>query len=258
MRCIKFTVTSLCLWIVLLSAYRPAATAEPAAKAGEDKIRVLLVTGNDYPGHEWKLTTPAVRQILEQDPRMIVRIVEDPEFLASPALDQYDLVVLNYMNWESPDPSEAAAKSLQQFVQKGKGLVLLHFTCGAWSNWPEYANLAGRIWDKVNTHDPRGPFRVDITAQDHPVTRGLAAFDTDDELYTCLAGDRPVTVLATAKSKVTGKDHPMAFVFDYGQGRVFHTPLGHDVKAFTMAGPAELIRRGCAWAAGREVMPAAK
>jgi type 1 glutamine amidotransferase len=94
---------------------------------------------------------------------------------------------------------------------------------------------------------------VDITTQDHPVTQGLAAFEADDELYTCLAGDRPITVLATAKSKATGKDHPMAFVFDYGQGRVFHTPLGHDVKAFTMVGPAELIRRGCAWAAHREV-----
>ena len=38
-------------------------------------------------------------------------------------------------------------------------------------------------------------------------------------------------VLATAHSKVTGKDHPMAFVFEYGKGRVFHTPLGHDVRA---------------------------
>ena len=258
MRCFKITVTSLCLGMLMVAAHRPAAAEEPSSNAAPDKIRVLLVTGNDYPGHEWKLTTPAVRQILEQDPRMIVRIVEDPEFLASPALDQYDVVVLNYMNWESPDPSEAAAKSLQQFVQQGKGLVLLHFSCGAWSGWPEFANLAGRIWDKVNSHDPRGPFQVDITTQDHPVTRGLAAFQTDDELYICLAGDRPVTLLATAKSKVTGKDHPMAFVFEYGRGRVFHTPLGHDVKAFTMTGPAELIRRGCAWAAGREVAAPAK
>ena len=41
----------------------------------------------------------------------------------------------------------------------------------------------------------------------------------------------------------------MAFVLNVGQGRVFHSPLGHDVKAF---GPAtlELFRRGVAWAAG--------
>ena len=222
------------------------------------KIRVLIVTGNDYPGHVWKETTPAVRQILEQDLRMVVRVIEDPEFLASPALDQYDVVVLNYMNWESPDPSRARAKACSGFVQDGKGLVLLHFSCGAWGGWPEFQNLAGRVWDKVNTHDPRGPFRVDVVNQDHPVTRGMDSFDADDELYTCLAGQRPITVLATARSKVTGKDHPMAFAFEYGKGRVFHTLLGHDVKAFTLPGPAELIRRGCAWAAGQDPNPVKK
>ena len=34
----------------------------------------------------------------------------------------------------------------------------------------------------------------------------------------------------------------MAFVFEYGKGRVFHTPLGHDVRAIEMPGVAELIR----------------
>ena len=157
-------------WAVLLLTAILVAQSR-AEEAG--KIRVLIVTGNDYPGHLWKETTPAVRQILEQDPRMIVRVIEDPEFLASPALDQYDVVVLNYMNWESPDPSPGGSANLQRFVQAGKGLVLLHFSCGAWKDWPEFQNLAGRMWDKVKTHDPRGPFRVDIADQDHPVTRGM-------------------------------------------------------------------------------------
>ena len=232
-----------------------ASTVATVRAEDSQPIRALIVTGNDYPGHVWKTTTPAVREILEKDPRFIVRVIEDPEFLASPALDQYDVVVLHYMNWESPDPSKAASERLQKFVQNGKGLVLLHFACGAWSGWPEFRNLAGRVWDKVNSHDPRGPFRVDVVDQDHPVTHGLASFEADDELYIGLTGERPITVLATARSKLTGKDHPMAFVFDYGNGRVFHTPLGHDVKAFLLPGPSELIRRGCAWAAGRAPLP---
>jgi type 1 glutamine amidotransferase len=234
------------LWLLGIGC-SAAAWAEAA-----EKIQVLIVTGNDYPGHVWQETTPAVRQILEQDPRMVVRVIEDPEFLASPALDHYDVIVLHYMNWESPDPSPGASQRLQQFVQEGKGLVLLHFACGAWADWPEFPNLAGRVWDKVNSHDPRGPFRVDVVHPEHPITRGMNSFETDDELYTGLTGQRPVTMLATSRAKTTGQDHPMAFVFDYGQGRVFHTPLGHDVKAFTLPGPAELIRRGTAWAAGRE------
>ena len=74
-------------------------------------------------------------------------------------------------------------------------------------------------------------------------------FQADDELYICLTGERPVEILATAHSKITNKDHPMAFVSEYGKGRVFHTPLGHDVRAIEMPGVAELIRRGCLWTA---------
>ncbi|RKY08825.1 MAG: ThuA domain-containing protein, partial [Planctomycetota bacterium] len=69
-------------------------------------------------------------------------------------------------------------------------------------------------------------------------------------LYTCLAGDRKIKLLAKSKSKVDGKDYPMAFVFKYGKGRVFHSPLGHDIKAFTNPGCAQLFRRGTAWVAG--------
>jgi type 1 glutamine amidotransferase len=50
---------------------------------------------------------------------------------------------------------------------------------------------------------------------------------------------------------VTGHIYPIAFVLQYGKGRVFHTTLGHDARAIQMSGTAELLRRGCAWAAGR-------
>jgi type 1 glutamine amidotransferase len=95
-------------------------------------------------------------------------------------------------------------------------------------------------------------FAVRMTDLDHAITRGLSDFQTDDELYIGLVGERPVELLATARSKVTGRDHPMAFAFAYGNGRVFHTPLGHDERALRIPGAAELLRRGCAWAAGRE------
>ena len=51
-------------------------------------------------------------------------------------------------------------------------------------------------------------------------------FQADDELYVCLTGDKKMDVLATARSKVTGKEYPMALAMSYGKGRVFNTPLG--------------------------------
>lgn len=228
--------------------------AESASQQEESAMkRVLIVTGIDYPGHKWPETAPVLAEGLGQDARLEVRVVEDPKFLASPELDTYDAVVLHFMDWEQPDPGAEARANLRAFVENGGGMTVVHFACGAFQEWPEFRDLAGRVWDPaLRGHDPHGAFRVDIVKDDHPITKGMASFETTDELYTCLAGDRPVEMLATARSKVDGKDYPMAFVFPYGKGRVFHCPLGHDVEAFRNAAAMELFRRGCAWTAGLE------
>ncbi len=239
---------------------RPAFETKPPVRAAVNldppagDIKVLIVTGIDYPGHPWKETAPALKAALEEDARLGVRIAADPEALASPNLHLWDVVVLHFMDWEIPGPGAEARNNLIRFVSSGKGLVLTHFACGAWDNneWPEFRKLAGRIWDpKLRAHDPHGTFRVEIADPDHPVTRGLSAFDTLDELYTCLAGETAIHVLAKATSKVDLKEYPIAFVLDYGNGRVFHSVLGHDARAYASQGVRELLRRGVLWAAGQ-------
>ena len=220
-----------------------------------DGIKVLIVTGDDYPGHPWRQTAPTLKAILEKDPRLKVRIVEDPNALASPQLKDWDVVVLHFMDWEKPGPGPAARTNLQKFVASGKGMMLTHFACGAWDNneWPEFKNLAGRVWFGANggrQHDPHGKFTVEIADPEHPITKGMTSFETLDELYTCLTGDAPIHVVAKATSKVDKKEYPMAFVLNYGQGRVFHTVLGHDTRAYASPGVEELLRRGCVWASG--------
>lgn len=237
-------------FLLILAAPVGQVTLQPATP--QPTIRVLLVTGVDHPAHDWHKTAPVLAQQLRQDPRMEVRVLEDPHFLDSAAINGYDVIVLHFMNWQVPAPAEPARSNLKQFVEGGKGLVLVHFACGAWQDWPEFISLAGRVWDpKLRAHDPRGSFRVEIVNREHPITKGLNSFDTEDELYTCLNGDRPVEILATARSKVDGKDYPMAFVLDCEKGRVFHCVLGHDAKALENASVGELYRRGTAWAAGQ-------
>lgn len=235
-----------------------AAVPPPVVKAnaGAPK-KALLVTGLEYPGHPWRLTAPALAGILAQDKRLEVSLTEDPRTLAQKTLDAYDVIVLNYQNHEVLAP-EGALANLKRAVEGGKGLVLFHFACGAFIDWPtktvasDFGAIAGRVWNpKLRGHDPRGPFRVRISDQTHPITKGLADFDTEDELYTCLDGAAPVQVLATATSKVDQKEYPMAFVLTPGKGRTFHCVLGHDVKALNEAAGA-LYRRGTAWAAGLE------
>jgi type 1 glutamine amidotransferase len=242
----RFCATTIALPVLFLLC---TASNVPAAK-------ILLLTGNEYPGHKWRETAPLIAEFLAQDKRLSIDVNEQPEFLASPKLASYDAIVMNYMNWKCPDPGEPARTNFQRFVEGGKGLVLVHFACGAFQDWPEFRAIAGRAWNpKLRGHDPRGPFRVEFTAVEHPITKGLKAFEVTDELYTCLDGDRPIKVLAQATSKVDKRDYPMAFVNHYGQGRVFHCVLGHDVTALSPPAVQELYRRGTAWAAGLSPTP---
>jgi type 1 glutamine amidotransferase len=248
-------------FLVMAAGGASFAAEQPSASpaSATPHARVLLVTGMDYPGHLWRQTAPALAEALRKDPRLEVFTVEDPFFLDSAALARYDVVVLHFENWQQPAPGQNARANLRQFVEGGKGVVLLHFACGAWHDeWPEFVNIAGRVWGGMNVrqHDPYGPFRVELVKPDHPLVRGMADFDTQDELYTCLTGDVPIEVLAQAKSKVDGKYYPMAFIANCGKGRSFHCALGHDVKALSVPSVQELFRRGCAYAAALPPVPA--
>ena len=247
------------LWSVLVVLGGGWVSGAPASGPAptKDKARILLVTGVDYPGHLWRQTAPVLADALRKDPRLEVFTIEDPEFIDSTGLQKYDLILLHWQNWQQPGPGPGAQSNLRKFVEGGKGVALVHFACGAWfGEWPEFGNIAGRTWFGANPgpgkrqHDPYGPFRVELVQPEHVIVRGMADFDTQDELYTCLIGDHPIEVIAQAKSKLDGKLYPMALASNYGLGRTFHCVLGHDVNALSFPAVQELYRRGCAWAAG--------
>ena len=239
------------------------ASFEPANKAADTKpIRAVILTGNDGAFHDWLKTSAALRSELERDRRFQVRVVTDPEFLASDELFAADVLVQHYVNWQRPGLSEKAKANLLRFVAEGRGLCVAHFANGAFidslpgangSDWPDYRRvLLRRWWDFLegSTHDDYAPFRVVLANSSHPITAGLEAFDTTDELYCRQVGDAPLEPLVTAHCVKTGKDEPLAFAFQHGKGRVFQCMLGHSDVSMHCAG--ELFRRGIAWAAGRE------
>ena len=241
--------------VILMADCSQANTASVDGQSQTPNKKVLIVTGVDYPGHKWKLTAPVLAKAIAADKRLDVTITEEPNDLASDKVGDYDVIVLHFMDWEVPDPGPKARATLKDAVQNGTGLVLVHFACGAFQEWPEFVKLAGRVWDpKLRGHDPHGKFTVEIKDDQHPTMKAMKEFETVDELYTCLTGEVPIKVLATARSKVDNKDYPIAFVLNYGKGRVFHSVLGHDVQALDNPDVGRLFRNACAWSARLEPM----
>ena len=217
-------------------------------------VRVLIVTGVDYPGHPWRTQALELRQALGASEQIDVRLADDVEILGTDLVFDYDVLMLNFKNYDPLKREQAAQANLLRFVREGGGLMYFHFTGGAFEDWPEYQQIAGRVWNpELRGHDPYQEFTVQITQKDHPVMSGVGDFKITDELYTCLDGEREIDVLAEAKSSVDGKMYPIAFVFTEGEGRAFHTVLGHDGKAFNAPELTTMLQNAALWCVKREV-----
>lgn len=195
-----------------------------------------------------------------------------------PDFSSYDVVVSNYNGELWPEPVRAAFES---YVSGGGGFVCVHAANNAFPEWKAYNEMIGvggwggrselsgpylRLREGEWVHDTsegrggahgkRHEFVVEIQSSDHPVVAGLPGKwkHAEDELYDRLRGPAAnVTVLAAAFSaEDTGGSseyEPMLMAIDHGEGRVFHTTLGHDIVAMSGRGFAETLLRGTEWAA---------
>jgi type 1 glutamine amidotransferase len=257
--------------LALAAAIAPA--AEPrAALFKPNTRRVLIFSG--FNNHDWRSTTPFLRRALEQTRRFDVRVEEDPAGTGAATLAAYDAVLLDY---NGPRLGSATEDALAAFVRSGKGLIVVHGASWAFNGldvlgdahkkmgifepaWPEYRRMIGGIWsaDEPPTgHGDRHEFTVKVADHAHPVTRSLPdTLRADDELYHHMRLQPGAKVLAVAfdapETKGTGKEEPIFWVVEYGKGRVFHTTLGHDVKAMEMEAFLKPLLAGAAWAAGIE------
>jgi type 1 glutamine amidotransferase len=233
------------------------------------QIRVLLLSGRN--NHDWRTTTPFLRQLLVDSGRFDVRVVEEPAGTTRETLSVYDVVVSDYCG---PRWGAATEQALVDFVRGGKGLVAVHGAAYGFSGhdvladghartgivqpaWKEHAQLVGGWWPEAPSkqfHGARHSFPVRFVDREHPVTKGLGdGFTATDELYHQMTVLPSARVLATAWSDPatggTGRDEPILWVNTLGGGRAYFTALGHEVAAMQNEGFATAFLRGTEWAA---------
>ncbi len=206
----------------------------------------------------------------------------DPDF--APSFKDYDVVISNFGNNAAPWPQETQ-KAFEDYMKSGGGFVTVHAADNSFGNWPEYNKIIGIggwggrkaksgvyvYYDekgnlkrdesngKVGGHGPQHNIPISLRTE-HPITKGMPEnwLSAKDECYAFLNGPAEnMTVLATGKDATkkgkTNRHEPVLMVVKYGQGRVFHTTLGHESYSCEGVGFITTFLRGCQWAATGEV-----
>lgn len=258
-------------------------------------IKVMLLTGQCSRSHDWEKSSPILKELLEEPGRFVVDSVLTPaagEDMSgfAPDWSAYDVVVMDY---DGEDWPAATKEAFAAFVGNGGGLVSFHATDNAFPEWTPFLEMTGIggwrgrdeswgpkvTWKDGQTitydspgnawHPKKHDFQITTREPGHPVMQGLPEvwLHSFDELYAGMRGPaKNVTVLATAvadpaqNDRSNGENEPMLMAIAYGEGRVFHTTIGHvgksdeePIRAVRCVGFITTLLRGTEWAATGEV-----
>lgn len=224
----------------------------------DDLIKVLILSGSN--NHEWRETTPFIEKLFSESGLFLVEVTNHSDTLKKIDFDKFDVIVSNWNSWPDNDVRwpEEAESGLLKFIKEGGGFVTFHASTSAFYEWPEFKGISTGTWLMDSTwHGKRSTTRVMIENKRHPITRGMSGFLIYDELWVNAGKNGKFEVLgSTTNEDISGKgigNQPAIFVSDYGRGRIFHTILGHDIRAMRNSGFKSLLLRGTEWAATGKV-----
>ena len=147
---------------------------------------------------------------------------------------------------------EADTRRIEAHLQSGRGILAIHTAAISFDDWPRWREIvgAGWIWG-TSYHPPHGPVSVRMTAAQHPITRGLPAFDFDEEAYSKMDLVSGIEALATVQATVQDSASPCLWAREVGPGRVVYDALGHDSASIAQPTHRRILQRSALWATRR-------
>ncbi|MCY4189655.1 MAG: ThuA domain-containing protein [Bryobacterales bacterium] len=246
----------------LLQAGLPAAAQE----AGR-KMHLLVLGGSDAFAHDsvsHAMFTMA--KIGERSRLFDVRFRTDMELVSKRKLggnrknlDHFDAVMF-YTQGDLEVSDEQKADLMSFVKQDGKAILVAHSGTDSFrQTWPEYIDMVGGAF---NNHPWHQKIRVRVEDRAHPISRHFPAeFEITDEIYQVNRYDRSkVRVLLsmdTASVDMTRNgvlrtdgDFALAWVREFGKGRVFTCLLGHEASVWDRPDIQKMWLEGFRWAVG--------
>ena len=164
--------------------------------------------------------------------------------------------------WTMGEISKDQWAGLRDAVLTGANVAGWHGgMCDSFRNNTEYQFMTGGQW----VVHPGGiiPHRINITAPNDPIVKGLNDFDMlSEQYYMHVDPSNEVLATTTFSGKhgnapwIKGTVMPYVWKRTYGKGRIFYTALGHVADEFTKVPAAlEIVKRGMQWAARERIKP---
>ncbi|AGA31351.1 ThuA domain-containing protein [Singulisphaera acidiphila] len=222
--------------------------AEPApSRPAPGAVRGLLITG----GHDHEASFYS----LFEGYRDLDWLPVDASTTAfrNDLRNKYDVVIMYDF---TRDMDDLGKKNLRDFVESGKGVVVLHHALLNYQAWPWwYEEVVGGRYrlspeGKTPSSSVKDHQQISVTPQgEHPVTAGIEPFQITDEAYKRMWISDRVRPLLTTDNPAC--DPLLAWIGPSDKSRVVVIQLGHGHTAFGHPSYRTLVHNAILWAAGK-------
>jgi type 1 glutamine amidotransferase len=176
-----------------------------------------------------------------------VRVTTANEFPDQDDIDSADVMVFFQRGEWTPD----RARAIDPYLQRGGGLVYIHWAVDGRERAAEFAQRIGIAWG-AGAKYRHGPLDLEFVPGPHPIARNFRHVHFHDESYWNGIGD-PARINLLATGIEENKPRPLFWTLEPNGGRVFVSILGHYSWTFDDPLFRVLLLRGIAWAAGEPV-----
>jgi type 1 glutamine amidotransferase len=215
-------------------------------------------------------------------------VSDDIAMLAPENIRQFDAIVLNNASgpWITPTAADLAKpalkkygsdaqqvesvlrKSFLDFLDRGGGVVCLHFAIAANQHWPEFkelfgATFTGHPWNEevgVTVEEPGHPLVAAFGGKDFRITDEIYQYGPPydrSKLRVLMSIDPATTNMRVRWIDPKQTDFALTWVKPYGKGRVFNTSFGHVASLYSNTQVLQFYLDAIQFAAGDLEAPTA-
>ncbi|MEM1541194.1 MAG: ThuA domain-containing protein [Ignisphaera sp.] len=158
--------------------------------------------------------------------------------------------------------SEEQKNLLIEFVESGGGFIGIHNAADTLYSYPRYGEMIGGYF---HSHPWKQEAVFIVEDTNHPATKHLPKrFKAYEEIYVFrnwIGRNRARVLISLDTSSVDlsisskdVRDYPMSWCHSYGDGRVFYTAFGHQVKRWREEWFQNHILGGIVWVLDKELL----